>query len=164
MSGTMAFESGYPVADISYSVRNYGTAVAFDEIDYAAPFATNDLIGAYRLFDQWCSGQHSTIGGADQTHDSEIAGKWGKTTLPPSMSTEGMAGEHRFQVLMGAIRPKITWVIVEVCIEYRAQTGPVHHTRYLYRGTWGAPPVEMSNFGWSYRQLTGFHLDRTGED
>jgi hypothetical protein len=159
--GDLTFIGGYPMLNVSYSVTNYGTAIATSEGDGAVAFVSYDMEETWKMFKLWCWTGELTY----PTHD-EIVDSYGVTVMAPGMTIEGKQGAHNPQAVIARNgNKKIPFVVVEVCIKYQGQPGgKVHHTRYLYTGTTGIPPVEMNSDGWTYLKIESFHLDRAEAD
>jgi hypothetical protein len=167
LAGDLTFTGGYPMLNVSYSVKNYGTAIAINETDYAVVLSSDDLQKTWKLFKQWCWTGEPTVDVSKLTpEESEMVTSFGQTMMPPGMIIEGRQGEHNpIALVTSANQHKIVFLVIEVCIEYqRKPTGKTHHTRYSYRGTWGMPPVEMTQDGWTYRKIESFHLDKADAD
>lgn len=161
LTGDLSFVGGYPMINTSYSVKNYGSGIAINEVDGAIPFVSYDMNETWKLFKLQCRpGEPDVV-----THD-EIIDTQSQTIMPPGMVAEGRQGDHKPQALMAREGDKqIPFVVIRVCIEYQGQTDArVHHSRYLYIGTWGIPPIDMKFNGWAYRKIESFHLDRAEAD
>jgi hypothetical protein len=164
--GNIVFPGGYPTLDASYSVKNYGTAIAIDEMDGAVFLPDEDPEKTWRMFSQWCwDTQPDPDFSKTSPEQAEMMRSYGRTMIPPGMIIGGGQLQHRLPMFGYAQPRRILSFAAEVCISYRWEpSGKMHHTRYLYRGDWDMPPTEVTFDGWSYRQIKGFILERTDAD
>ncbi|MGB7434591.1 MAG: hypothetical protein WBQ61_07240 [Candidatus Acidiferrum sp.] len=168
LTAQLLFNGGCPTFKISYSVKNYGTAVAINEFDGAVPLYSDNLEKTTKLFKEYCSSAYPGMDTNKLSPDQvEEITHYGVTMIEPGMTIPGMQGS-KSPISVNAIpgdHRRIPLFVIEACISYQSEPGgKMHHSGYLYRAAWRIPPVEVTNDGWTYFQINGFHLDRTTAD
>jgi hypothetical protein len=165
LTADLSFIGEHPMINTSYSVKNYGSAPAINEVDAAIPFVDKGGRETWELFKSECRpGALTPI--FHNTHDEMLATQR-QTIMPPGMVSEGRQGQHTPQYPFGMQEGNktIPFLAIEVCIEYQQEVGgTVHHTRYLYESLPEIPPVRMNFHGWSWTKIESFHLERAEAD